>query len=230
MGARLGDHAVVEHDDQVRVDDGGQAVGHHQRRAAPQSLGQGLLHQGLVLGVEMRGGLVEDDYGGVLEQHPGDGQPLLLAARQPVAPLSDHRVVAVGQGRDHVVDAGGAAGLHQPDVRGAGPGVAQVGGHRVVEQVRVLGDGADGGPQRRLGEVAHVGAVDQHSALRHVIQAGHQRHQRGLARARRTDHRHHPARVDVQIDAGQHLDGPRSAVVGVDRGRVRRSASPAGRR
>ena len=54
---------------------------------------------GLVLGVEVAGGLVEDHDGRVLQQHAGDGQALLLAAGEAVAPLADDRVEAVGQAR-----------------------------------------------------------------------------------------------------------------------------------
>jgi hypothetical protein len=42
-------------------------------------------------GVQVGGGLVEDDDATILEDHPGDGDPLLLAARQPVA-LGRHQV------------------------------------------------------------------------------------------------------------------------------------------
>ena len=45
--------------------------------------------------------------GGVLEQRPGDGQALALAARQQPAPLADHRVVALGQRGDEIVGLGG---------------------------------------------------------------------------------------------------------------------------
>ena len=55
------------------------------------------LDGGLVLVVEVAGGLVEDHDRRVLQQQPGDGQALLLAAAQPVATLADHGVVAVGQ-------------------------------------------------------------------------------------------------------------------------------------
>ena len=65
-----------------------------------QRLVERRLHVGLVLVVEVAGGLVEDHDDRVLQQQPGDRQPLLLAAAQPVAALADHGVVAVGQRRD----------------------------------------------------------------------------------------------------------------------------------
>ena len=58
-----------------------------------------LLDQPLALGVERRGGLVEQQDRRVLEQGPRDGQPLALAARDLHAALADHRVVALRRGR-----------------------------------------------------------------------------------------------------------------------------------
>ena len=52
-----------------------------------------LLH----LDVDGAGGVVEDQDRRVDEQGPGDGDALALAAREGVAPLADHGVVAVGQ-------------------------------------------------------------------------------------------------------------------------------------
>ena len=54
------------------------------------------LDQPLADGVERGRRLVEDQDPRVLEQHPRDRDPLLLAARQLVAALADDRVVAVG--------------------------------------------------------------------------------------------------------------------------------------
>ena len=61
--------------------------------------------------VQRAGGLVEDQHRGVAEQGAGDGQPLLLAAGEPVPTGADDGVVAVGQAGDHVVDPGGPAGV-----------------------------------------------------------------------------------------------------------------------
>ena len=47
----------------------------------------------------------------MLEQGPGDAQPLLLPAGDVGAPLLDPGVVAVGEALDELVGAGLAAGL-----------------------------------------------------------------------------------------------------------------------
>jgi hypothetical protein len=111
VGAALDDLSGVDHQDLVGAGDGGEAVGDHDRRAVGQRARESVLHERLVLGVEMARRLVEDHHRRVLQQHACDGEPLLLTARQPVAPFADDRVVAVGERGDDVVDLGRAARL-----------------------------------------------------------------------------------------------------------------------
>ena len=54
----------------------------------------------------MGGGLVEHDDVGRLEHEAGQGHPLLLAAREPVAALADDGVEPVGELGDQVADLG----------------------------------------------------------------------------------------------------------------------------
>ena len=62
----------------------------------------------LGLGVEVRGGLVQDHHPRPGEQQPGDGQPLPLAARQPVPALAHHGVQPVRQRVEQVAEPGAA--------------------------------------------------------------------------------------------------------------------------
>ena len=80
MRAALGDSAVVEDDDLIGVDDRRKAVGDHHRGAAPGDSVERFLDGLLGAAVERRGGFVEDQDRGVLEQGAGDGDALLLAA------------------------------------------------------------------------------------------------------------------------------------------------------
>ena len=65
-------------------------------RAIGEGVGQRLLHQRFVLAVEVTRRLVEHDDGGIFDQHASDRETLLFAAREPVAALTDERVIAVG--------------------------------------------------------------------------------------------------------------------------------------
>src|SRR5829696_10205511 len=216
VGALLDDPAAVDDQDPVGVDDGRQPVGDDQAGPALEGGGQGLLDVDLGLRVEVGGGLVEDDDGRVGQQQPGDGQALLLPARQPVATLPDHRLPPLGQALDQVQDPGRPAGvldLLQGRVR---PGVAQVGPDGVVEQVRVLGDQADGGPQALQLQVADVDAVDPDGALADVVDPGDQHGRGRLAGPRRTDQGDQLAGADGEADVVQ----DRLAGCGPDRGRA----------
>ena len=77
------------------------------------AVGERPLDGGLGLGVQVGGGLVEDHDGGRLQQQPGQGDALLLAAGQPVAAVAHDRVQAVGQHRDQVPDLRRPARLDQ---------------------------------------------------------------------------------------------------------------------
>ena len=63
-----------------------------------------LLDRRLGAAVERAGRLVEDQDRRVLEQGAGDGDALLLAARKLEPALADHRVIALRQRLDEIVD------------------------------------------------------------------------------------------------------------------------------
>ena len=102
--AAFDDAAPLVDQDQVRPQDRREPVGDGDRGPACLQPLEGLLDQALADRVEGGRGLVEDQDPGVLQQHPGDGDALLLAAGELVAALADDRVVAVRQLHDPVVD------------------------------------------------------------------------------------------------------------------------------
>src|SRR5580692_11712399 len=53
--------------------------------------------------VDRRRGVVENEYGGIREHGPSEGDALALAARERVAMLADPRGIAAREGRDEVV-------------------------------------------------------------------------------------------------------------------------------
>ena len=80
VAAALGDVAGLQHDDLVGIDDGGEPVGDHQRGAVARHQRQGILNVLLGLGIERRGGLVEDQDRRSLQDGAGYGDALLFAA------------------------------------------------------------------------------------------------------------------------------------------------------
>ena len=94
-----------------------------------------------------------------MQQDPGDGQPLLLPAGQPVPALADHGGITVGELHDPVVDIRRPRRLLHLRQRSTGTPITDVGQDGVVEQVTLLGHEADGGGQRGLPDVPHVEPV-----------------------------------------------------------------------
>jgi hypothetical protein len=88
---------------------------------------------------------------------------------------------------------------------GDGAAVADVGQDAVVEKVAFLGHEADGGGQRCLAGVPHVGAVDLDRPAGDVVQPRDQVADGGLAGPARPDQRHELAGVGFEADARQRV-------------------------
>ena len=97
MAAGLRHAPVLEDDDPLGAAHRGEPVRDHQRRAAAREEIQGAADRLLADRVQVRGRLVEDQYGRVLEEGTRDGHALALAARELRAALAPEpqRTVAV---------------------------------------------------------------------------------------------------------------------------------------
>ncbi len=153
--------------------------------------------------VQRRGGFVEDQDRRVLQQRARDRHALLLAAGQLQAALADHGVVALGRGRDEVVDVRRLGRRLDLGARRAGAAIGDVVFDRVVEQHRVLRHDADGLAQAGLRDRADVLAVDRDAPAADVVEAVQQPRQRRLAGAGRPDHRHRLAGRDLEAQLVQ---------------------------
>ena len=180
-------------------------MGDHQRGATHLDAVQLGLDGAFGLGIQRRGGLVEDQDARVLEDRPGDGHPLLLATGELQAALAHRGLVTVRQAFDEAVDVRGACGGLDLFPRRLGAAVADVVVDAVVEQHRVLRNDADGAAQRGLGQLAQVVAVDGDAPLADVIEAVQQARQGGFARTRMADHRHGAAGGNLEVHAVQDL-------------------------
>jgi len=198
VGSAFDDPTVIDDGDLVGVADRGQAVGDDDRRPSLQGDRQRILYRRLGAGVEMGGGLVEHDDAGIFEEQSSDGDALLLAARHAVPAVADDGVEPGGEAFDHRPDLGGSQRRLQLAVGGVGPGVAEVGAQRVVEQVDVLGDDADRRPHVGQRAVAQVDAAEADGPGGRVVQARDEPGDRRLPGSGRADQRQRPARLDPQ--------------------------------
>ena len=106
-------------------------------------------------------GFVQHEDARVLEDHARQRDALLLAAAQPISAFAHHRVVAVRQVDDEIVDVRGARGRLDLRLGRIQSGVGQVGADGVVEEVRLLGDHPDVAPQGSRTVIGHGTFVRQ---------------------------------------------------------------------
>ena len=78
VGARFDDASLLQHHDKVSMAHGGKAMGDDQGGAPGEESVEGLLDEGLALGVEGTGGFVEDEDVGFGEDGAGDADALAL--------------------------------------------------------------------------------------------------------------------------------------------------------
>ncbi len=204
MRALRDDATALHHRDSVRQADGREAVGDDQRRATLHQRPQGGVDALLDLHVDRRGGVVEDQDGGVDEQCSGDCDALPLPTRERVAALTYDCVVALCQLLDELVSAGGLGGADDVVEAGTGTSVGDVVSDRFGEQEGVVEHHADVVAQARQREVAHIVAVDGHPSAVDVVEAGEQASNGGLARSGGSHDRDRLARSQMEVEVAEH--------------------------
>ena len=111
MRALLGDHAVFYHEYPVSLEYGRQPVRYNDAGAPHHHLLERVLYRVLGDGVERRGSLVEYEDLRILQYHPRERQPLLLAARELEPAVAHLRHVAVRLAGDEIMYVRDSAGL-----------------------------------------------------------------------------------------------------------------------
>ena len=126
MGSDGVDAAALHQDDAVRVLYAGHALGDDDLGGLWDKLAEALADQGVGLGVNRAGGVVQDEDLGLFEQGPGNAKALLLAAGYIGSALLDPGVVLIRKLLDKFVGLGQLTGLYELLVRGVRIAPAQV--------------------------------------------------------------------------------------------------------
>src|ERR1019366_9645225 len=98
----------------------------HEASATLAQARHSLLDEDLSAGVDVAGGLVEDEDALVGEEGARDREELLLARGEIRGVFVEHRLVALWQGANETVDVGGFRGVDDLNVAGARPAVGDV--------------------------------------------------------------------------------------------------------
>lgn len=119
------------------------------------------LHRALGLGVQRRGGLIQNQNGCVFEHRARDGDPLFLPARELEPALTNDGVISLGEGTDEGV---GVRPLGDGDyllIAGPRLAIGDVFPDRARKQLGLLEDHADGRTQAGGAEI--VDLVAEHA-------------------------------------------------------------------
>ena len=200
VGAPFDDPSAVHDQYQVRILDGRDAVGDDEHGTALLDALELLLDIALRLHVHGRRGVVQDQDGRILQEGPGQGDALLLAAGEPHATLAYDGVVAVRHGVDEVVGIRHDCGFLHLLEAAVRPAVGDVALDGVGEQEHVLHGHADVIPQVVQVHVPDIRAVHQHLPGGGVIEPAQQVHQRGLAGACGADDAYSLPGLHAEID------------------------------
>ena len=165
---------------------------------------KGILHQSLALGVECRGGLVENQDGRVLQDGTGNAHPLALTTAEPSSAVADIGVVAVFRLHDELVGIGYTGSLLDLLARGIVDAKRDIVEERVVEEDGLLIHIAYELAQVVNAQFLHVDSVDEHLAFLHVVIARDEVDQRRLSPTRLDHQRHGLALLDGEINVLQH--------------------------
>ena len=139
--------------------------------------------------VDRRRRLVEHEHVGVGDAGPQQGDELALARRQLLAALADlassarRAALSTQSPRSRRSTTASIVGERRP-----GPGEADVGGDRVVEQERLLRHDDEAPAQLVVGDVVQRHAAEADLADRRVGEAGDEAAERRLAGTGRADH------------------------------------------
>ena len=120
-----------------------QAMGDDDGRPAFHQAVQSGLHDLFAFRIESRRRFVEDENPRILQDSPGDGDALALAAGQSAAPVADDGFIAVRQAHDEVMGVGRLGSRYDFVVAGVQPAVKDIFPDRRVEQHRLLRHQAD---------------------------------------------------------------------------------------
>ena len=209
MRSALPDLSVHDDRDFIRIANGGEAVGHHQRRAAFAQFIQGMLDQDFRRIVQCAGRFVQDQDGRILEEDAGNAQSLLLSAGQLHAALADLRVIPVFEGHDVVMDIGTLGSLLDFLKCGIRPSVEDIVADGADKQEDILLHNPDIPPHRFERQVPDVRAIDQDGSVPfpELVEIREQMAERRLSAAGRSDQGQLSALGNGEVHMSQYFLG-----------------------
>ena len=185
-------------------------MGDEDGGAVLRQLVQGLLHLFLCLGIQRRGGFVEDHHRRISKKYASNGDALLLSAGELHAPLAYLRIVAMRELFDEIIGGGQFRSPLDFFFRRVFPAVGDIFRDGVTEEEYVLLHHADVFAQVPLGHVTKFLPVQCDGALAGFIETKEQVYKGALPRSRLAHEGHRLSGGDVE---GEMVENGASLVI-----------------
>ncbi len=207
MCATLDDTTSIQNKNLVRVLQREKTVSDHEGCTSFHRSLQRLLNLELCFGIDTRRSVVQDQNLRIHHQGSGNGHALLLTTRKRDASLANHRIVAIRQRRDVVMDPGCFRGRDDGLFSRFRPSIGNVLADGIGEEERVLQHHPYLTTQILERYLANVDAVHQDRSIGNVIEAWYERRDCALTRSGPSNERDALAGIDREGDVGQSVFG-----------------------
>ncbi len=168
MGPGFHDLTTADDQDPVSPTDGGETVGHQEGGPPPGKSLEGLLDPQFGSGIHRRGGLIQDQDGGIHGKRPGKGQELTLSIGKPISAFTEADIETGRPLPDGLQDIRAVGGLLDLVIGDLLPEGTQVLPDGIGEEVQILEDQAEKSAISFRIELPDVDAVEEHPACHRI--------------------------------------------------------------
>ena len=200
MGPSVHDGPTVQNKYPVGPNHRRKPVSNHQGGPPRHEMIQRVLNQGLALGIQTGGRLIQNQDRRFPQHDPCDGDSLALAGAEGHAPLPDDLLIAVREPRDELMGVGHPGRFPNLQIGRAEPAVGQVLSHRSGEEHGLLGNDSDVASKLPEPEAPDIHSIQTHLSGFHVVEAEDEGRHSALPRSGAAHQRNPLPLTDLKVD------------------------------
>ncbi len=198
---------VFDHENHVRGGKRSKPVGdkYHPRASCFTLRSEGLPDPGVRLGIDRTEAVVEHKEGCFPDEGAGEGEPLLLSARQGHAALADHGFVSLGKTFGHLMERSLHRRVDKLRLAESVESHPDIVAHGFSEQESFLQNERDSRSEFAFRQITDIDAVQQNRSRSRLVQTQEQMHECRLSAARRPDDGKGAPPLHREADVLEHL-------------------------
>ena len=210
LGMRAGFHhpSLIKNDDPVGLPDGGESVSDDHGGSIRLESVKGVAHALFAERIEVRGGLIQNQDGGILQESPCDRHPLALTSGEAGSAFAHWGLQTLGEALHEFGECRKFHRLVQLGLGGFWFGNEDVFPERVVEEIGVLGNQRDLGAQVIQPKIPQIASSQRDGPFMGIPEPHQQLGQSGFSGPRRADQRDRLSGRNLKADICKDSPGP----------------------